>query len=430
MPLSPYSLLLVVTGEYEQIRITWNGISGIDKYNIWRSEGKNSAFKVIKHAIEDTVYVDKSVKYGKTYFYKIQPFLTFSKKGIEDAIKSSSVSAKTILFPVKKLVSKSSIGINDGRGIAIDGNYAYIADGKGGLKIIDISDPDNFAEVGSLKTQNALGIAVKSPYAFIADGSRGIRVIDITEPDSPEFFGLRKTTNAQKIVLKGNFAFVADGPGGVKIIDVSKAPLLLSEFFTGGHTYKIALKGNLAFAASGKAGINVIDVHDASNPVPVSIFNSRDSRDIAVQNSIIYKADGSAGVKIIDASDPEKLKTIASLEIPDAVSVSVSGNYIFTAGSKGLYVNNISDPKNPVQTDFYKIDYAMSITTEGKYIYLSEDYRGLKVFAFSEKKGRITLVSCCKTVYAISADVKQLCIRSRLIWLACYKNTYPAVAKR
>ena len=55
-------------------------------------------------------------------------------------------------------------------GVVVSGNYAYVADGHSGLRIIDVSNFSGLTEVGSCYTLGAVGVAVSGNYAYVADG--------------------------------------------------------------------------------------------------------------------------------------------------------------------------------------------------------------------------------------------------------------------
>ena len=59
--------------------------------------------------------------------------------------------------------------------VAVVGNYAYVADDYGGLKIIDISSKTNPTLVGSIATSDAFGVAVVGNYAYVADTDRRVK---------------------------------------------------------------------------------------------------------------------------------------------------------------------------------------------------------------------------------------------------------------
>jgi len=48
------------------------------------------------------------------------------------------------------------------RGITVRGKYAYVASGRGGLKVFDVSNPSKPRLVGSYKTEGfAIGVDVE-----------------------------------------------------------------------------------------------------------------------------------------------------------------------------------------------------------------------------------------------------------------------------
>jgi len=64
----------------------------------------------------------------------------------------------------------------------------YVADGRGGLRIIDVSDPYYPESVGQLVTPGyAHGVVVKNGLAYIADSDSGLCVVDVSDPAVPVY---------------------------------------------------------------------------------------------------------------------------------------------------------------------------------------------------------------------------------------------------
>lgn len=65
-----------------QTTLTWNKVSGASGYKIYRSLKKGSGYKKIATVKKGAAvkYVDKKLKKGKTYYYKIRTYKTVSKK--------------------------------------------------------------------------------------------------------------------------------------------------------------------------------------------------------------------------------------------------------------------------------------------------------------------------------------------------------------
>ncbi len=63
-------------------------------------------------------------------------------------------------------------------GVAVSGNYAYVADGAAGLQVIDVSYPPNPRRVGGYDTiGSARGVAVRGTYAYVADDAWGLIIL-------------------------------------------------------------------------------------------------------------------------------------------------------------------------------------------------------------------------------------------------------------
>ena len=63
-------------------------------------------------------------------------------------------------------------------GVAVSGNYAYVADGSPGLQVIDVSNPANPQRVGGYDTSGtARSVAVSGNYAYVAAGTRGLMIL-------------------------------------------------------------------------------------------------------------------------------------------------------------------------------------------------------------------------------------------------------------
>jgi hypothetical protein len=58
------------------------------------------------------------------------------------------------------------------------------------LQVIDVSDPANPRRVGGYDTPGyALGVAVSGNYAYVADYDAGLQVIDVSDPANPRRVG-------------------------------------------------------------------------------------------------------------------------------------------------------------------------------------------------------------------------------------------------
>ena len=72
----------------------------------------------------------------------------------------------------------------------VEGDLAYVADGQDGLRIIDISNPEEPEEVGALDTDGtAFSVQVAGDLTYIADGQNGLVIVNIADPTDPQVVG-------------------------------------------------------------------------------------------------------------------------------------------------------------------------------------------------------------------------------------------------
>ena len=104
-------------------------------------------------------------------------------------------------------------------GMDIKGDYAYVADGAAGLRVITVTDPAHPVEVGYCDTPDyAYGVAVSGSYAYVADADSGLRVISVTDPAHPVEVGYYDTPGlAHGVAVIGDYAYVGDESAGLQI---------------------------------------------------------------------------------------------------------------------------------------------------------------------------------------------------------------------
>jgi len=237
------------------------------------------------------------------------------------------------------------------------------------------------------------GVKVAGDYAYIADGSSGIRVIDITDPANPFLAGkLNFPTSVREIDISGDFLYVVAYNKGLKVVDISDptTPVQVGSETFYGLTYDVIVRGDIAYVASYAGGLYTLDVSDPTDPVVLGNYNTCEKAyDLAVAGDYVYVANTTAGtgLYVIDASDPSNLTQVALFVTPGiAYGVAVSGNHAFVADyTAGMCVADITDPTNPTFAASYDTPgLAFDITTSGDYAYVADWYGGLHAVDVSD----------------------------------------------
>ncbi len=106
----------------------------------------------------------------------------------------------------------STVALENAWAVRIDGNHAYVADGGGGLAIVDISDPLNASLSARVGTPGAAkDVRVRNGYAFLTLGDAGVAMIDVSDPTAPSMSAIYNTSgNASHLGVSDSLVAVAD----------------------------------------------------------------------------------------------------------------------------------------------------------------------------------------------------------------------------
>ncbi len=131
--------------------------------------------------------------------------------------------------------------------IFVDGNYAYIAAGTGGLVMVDISNPASMSIVSQLALNDeAEAVYIFGSYAYVAAGSEGLIVFDVSSPTSISRVAQWKESDsdARDVYAHAGKAYLADGINLTRVFDVTDPanPILEREVNTGKNNAAIWAK--------------------------------------------------------------------------------------------------------------------------------------------------------------------------------------------
>jgi len=254
--------------------------------------------------------------------------------------------------------------------VTVEGNYAYVLDGDG-LRIIDISDPEDIECVGFYENApmgdgGTPQVVIHGEYAYISDMDGDLRIVDIGNPESPEEIAVFDMEPGITITtISGDYLYVrylaqwednrrSYNFGVINISDPVN-PVEIGSCETPSDFGDVEISGDYAFAAAGREGLYVIDISDSENPEMVGECDTPEHAvRIALQGDYAFVADRTGGLRIIDISNPENPEEIGSYEterggcpyMVNNVVVNGESAYI-TDMHNGLFVLGISDLEQP-----------------------------------------------------------------------------------
>ncbi|HET6669520.1 MAG TPA: hypothetical protein VFH15_04735 [Pyrinomonadaceae bacterium] len=127
------------------------------------------------------------------------------------------------------LVEGATVALADAHDVYVARTYAYVANGKEGIAIVDVEEPERprldqtFSADGQLNDVHQVKIAMTnaSLFAYVADGHNGLRVLQLTSPETmPEYAGF---SPRPRPVLIATFKTKGEALGVSKALDRDRA---------------------------------------------------------------------------------------------------------------------------------------------------------------------------------------------------------------
>ncbi|OHD12052.1 MAG: hypothetical protein A2086_04180 [Spirochaetes bacterium GWD1_27_9] len=369
-----------------KIAIKNTGDADLEINNIYFSDGNASNFR-LEDSYNKTI---KSGKFSNVVFYFNDIDTTgdkFSTLNIQSNDKKTEI--YTINIKIKVIDNLKFIKQVDTPGesysLVSDSNKLYIADGKAGLQVIDITNPQNPNLIKSIDTPGeAYGVFVDKNYLYVSDHSNGIVVFD--KNNLTEITTINTNGEAYSTITKDNYLYVADGNKGFKIYDISdiKASILLKEIETRGPSKSIFIKNNSLYIVDELAGIKVFDI---SNPLKIMLQKNIDTpgtaNSVFINNGFAYVADGRNGLVVLNVKD-NKGAYVNSISVSGNISESVYiyNNFLYLGdGANGMQIIDIKDPANPVINRTIKTQgAAFGTLIYDRYIFICNWDRGIAIY--------------------------------------------------
>jgi len=249
------------------------------------------------------------------------------------------------------------------------GNLAFVCDEANGIIVLDITNRTNPIEIGHYDTDGSVRDIkiVGFQYAFIADGSKGLKVLDFSDLTQISLVLSKPTGVANTIEIKDNYLFVANENKGIKVFNISD-PINIVQIDSldlPGSEFDISLSDSLLFVASNDYGIRIFNV---SNPYDISEISNFKTKGYAIGVStvgnFVYASCREKGVRIIDVSNPkEPIEAGYFLTTGTAFSSTPKDNLLFISdkGGRGLTVvansilTGIEEEKNFAEISDYAL---------------------------------------------------------------------------
>jgi len=279
-----------------------------------------------------------------------------------------------------------------------EGNYAYVANGYNGMRIIDVADPTNPLTISDcLDGIYVAEIIVENDLAYVRS-STGLKIVDVNNPELPFTIGdynhpVVSVDLSFSIEKYNNYVYIGgDAFWDLDVIDVSDPanPLYAGLIDVYDWSPDIEIFDEHLYVAGYWGGMQIFDLIDPVNPPMIGYHPLAIAIKIAVGENMAFVGgvvdpNSNGGIEIFDLSsinDPIHIGTYQSY----GADMQCIENYLLVGNGSSIQVLDVADLSNPVLTQVIQNVVPNGIYHKNKKIYVAEDFK-FKVFGDSISRG-------------------------------------------
>ncbi|MBN2528118.1 MAG: hypothetical protein JXR76_17130 [Deltaproteobacteria bacterium] len=240
--------------------------------------------------------------------------------------------------------------------LAVKGNYAFVVDGAGGVKTVDLENPYAAAIVVP-QSEGANAIAISGDYLYVAKNN-GTIAVDVSDP--VHAMVVAANTNAgSKIAAQGDYVYLGWGqpktPGGIMVLkresntltyvsqmSISNLGSIKSQ--DANRLYYATMTGFVALDISDPTSISTIDTVVLDGEFPAGFV-------LTGQYAFVGRtANRNSFISVISLDDMNEITAIRVGDL-DNVLYADANHLVYSdasgSGLKAVYARYISNPQNP-----------------------------------------------------------------------------------
>jgi hypothetical protein len=341
------------------------------------------------------------------------------------------------------------------------------------LRVLDISDPENITEVGSLGDVSTdwEQLYVYGDYVLWTNTYSGVRIVDISDPAKPFKTSVIPTSGpCYDVMVQDSLIYVVNNDFFILIKNDTEILQELGSYTTPFYEdgSAVSVFGNNAYM-SGHEGLRIIDIADKSNPVEYSsildrkgdlpggglsaspqyaYWLSKDAGFVIVdisqpesplvlnefgggRNTFVYQnmvfcafggneTEDYKALEIYDISDPTNQVLISKLDMPelvqDDIGLLVQDDRAYLGALDSITILDISDPQNPQRINTFKVHYVYAISVSDDFLYSASYHGGVFIYDISDPKNPI----CVDTLGYESFDCQNVLIKDNRLYICDY----------
>ncbi len=195
------------------------------------------------------------------------------------------------------------------RGIACNGDFAYVVSTTSGLLTYNVSSPEAPVRLSSQPLPADSGSCLlMGTRLYVAAGTQGLMVFDVASPAEPVQIGSVPLPGvAISLAFQQRYLYVAAGAGGMHVLRLPRRelPSLLGTCDTPGSAVAVTVAGDMAYVADDTRGLQVIDLADRTAPhIVATLAQPALTQAITHDGAFLFVANRDFTVRAYDISVP------------------------------------------------------------------------------------------------------------------------------
>ena len=181
-------------------------------------------------------------------------------------------------------------------------------------------------------------IAVEGDYAYVGANSGGVKKIDVSDPNNPFMDNEYGGFACRVVAVQGDYVYASDHWGGLYILNKDDCSLVGHVNFPQ-YTYGLAIQGDYAYVSNGESGLAIIDVSNPTNPVQCpNVATDHWANEVCVDDCYAYVSDVNGGLQIIDIQDPCSAFRYTVVPLEDfAIDAALASGHVYVGGGGSLH---------------------------------------------------------------------------------------------
>ena len=272
--------------------------------------------------------------------------------------------------------------------IAIGRDRLYAADRDSGVVVYDLSLPAFPARVGLYGGEGISDLLVRGGVAFLAKGRAGVTLLDITDPVPSLLVELDGMDDALRLALGEDYLVVGRGDYVLTAVDVSdsSAPVVLpNEYVSTDSLGDLVAIDSFVVAIVGGEDLVLLRSADLGGGVVASSAGDSALTRVTEAGGKIYVTTEENGVRETNVARPQSAIFIAkeSFARTSVSTISLSGDTAYLAAFQmGVMVASVATPADPDSIGrIPTVNYARDCEPYGDYLFVAEHNAGVRVYS-------------------------------------------------